>query len=70
MPSLSGIELLANLRKSGLFNTIPVIMLSGLDESRKECMELGAFSFLVKPFEPRKFLDEVKTALETEIGVY
>lgn len=63
MPSLDGVELLENLSHSGLFRNIPVIMLSGLDDSRKRCLELGAFAYLVKPFEPQKFLGEVSRAL-------
>ena len=63
MPSLDGIELLENLSNSGLFKNIPVIMLSGLEDSRKQCLELGAFAYLVKPFEPQKFLGEVNRAL-------
>ena len=63
MPSLDGVELLENLSNSGLFRNIPVIMLSGLEDSRKRCLELGAFAYLVKPFEPRKFVSEVDRAL-------
>jgi two-component system chemotaxis response regulator CheY len=63
MPSLDGVELLENLSHSGLFRNIPVIMLSGLEDSRKRCLELGAFAYLVKPFEPQKFLVEVSRAL-------
>jgi two-component system chemotaxis response regulator CheY len=63
MPSLDGVELLENLSHSGLFRNIPVIMLSGLEDSRKRCLELGAFAYLVKPFEPQKFLIEVSRAL-------
>ena len=63
MPSLDGIELLENLSNSGLFKNIPVIMLSGLEDSKKECLELGAFTYLVKPFEPRMFLGEVERAI-------
>jgi len=64
MPSLDGVELLENLSHSGLFRNIPVIMLSGLEDSRKQCLELGAFAYLVKPFEPQKFLIEVNRALQ------
>lgn len=64
MPSLNGIELLENLSNSGLFKNIPVIMLSGLEDSQEQCLELGAFAYLVKPFEPQKFLGEVNRALE------
>jgi two-component system, chemotaxis family, chemotaxis protein CheY len=63
MPSLDGVELLENLSHSGLFRNIPVIMLSGLEDSRKRCLELGAIAYLVKPFEPQKFLSEVNRAL-------
>ena len=64
MPSLDGIELLENLSNSGLFRNIPVIMLSGFEDSKKQCLELGAFAYLVKPFEPQKFLSEVNRAIE------
>jgi two-component system, chemotaxis family, chemotaxis protein CheY len=63
MPSLDGIELLENLSNSGLYQNIPVIILSGYDDMRKQCLELGAFTYLVKPFEPRQLLDEVDRAL-------
>jgi two-component system, chemotaxis family, chemotaxis protein CheY len=65
MPSLDGIELLENVRISGLLGDIPVIMLSGFIESakRKQCLDLGAFSYLVKPFEPQLLLSEVQRAL-------
>lgn len=63
MPSLDGIELLENLSNSGLFKNIPVIMLSGLEESKEQCLALGAFAYLVKPFEPQKFLSEVNRAI-------
>lgn len=71
MPSLDGIELLENLSNSGLFRNIPVIMLSGFEDSEKQCMELGAFAYLVKPFEPRKFLGEVDRAIaHRNVNVY
>jgi two-component system chemotaxis response regulator CheY len=63
MPTLDGIELLENLSNSGLFRNIPVIMLSGLEESKEQCLALGAFAYLVKPFEPQKFLAEVNRAI-------
>lgn len=63
MPSLDGIELLENLSNSGLFRNIPVIMLSGFEDSMDQCLALGAFAYLVKPFEPQKFLSEVNRAI-------
>jgi two-component system chemotaxis response regulator CheY len=61
MPVIDGLELLEQLSVSALFKNIPVIMLSGLDNpgTRKRCLDLGAFAYLVKPFSPQKLLDEV-----------
>jgi two-component system chemotaxis response regulator CheY len=65
MPAMDGAELLEYISNSGLFRTIPVMILSGDDDPVKklQCMELGAFSYLVKPFEPQAFLKEVERAL-------
>ena len=66
LPSLQGTELLENLSNSGLYNHIPVIILSGLEESRKVCLELGAITYLLKPFNPHQFLHEVKLAINRQ----
>ncbi len=68
MPSLDGIELLENLRESGLFKDIPVLMLSGYEDAakRKQCLDLGASNYLVKPFEPQALLDEVEKAIKSD----
>jgi two-component system, chemotaxis family, chemotaxis protein CheY len=65
MPSLDGIELLENISNSGLFKNIPVIILSGYEDGtkRKQCLDLGAFTYLVKPFEPQSLVAEVDRAL-------
>ncbi|HYF66807.1 MAG TPA: response regulator [Ohtaekwangia sp.] len=65
MPSLDGIELLENISNSGLFKNIPVIILSGYEDAnkRKQCLDLGAFIYLVKPFEPQSLVAEVDRAL-------
>jgi two-component system chemotaxis response regulator CheY len=65
MPSLDGIELLENISTSGLFKNIPVIILSGFEDAskRKQCLDLGAFTYLVKPFEPQSLVAEVDRAL-------
>src|ERR1700712_529280 len=68
MPSLDGIELLENLNNSGLFKNIPVIMLSGDEnpEKRRKSMELGAFNYILKPFEPQLLLVEVGRAIASK----
>jgi DNA-binding NtrC family response regulator len=63
MPMLDGVELLENIKSSQLLCDTPVIILSGLDDSREKCLELGAYSFLVKPFEPQKLLALIDQAI-------
>lgn len=65
MPTLDGIELLENLSNSGIFKNIPVIIVSGYEDTakRKQCLDLGAFTYLVKPFEPQSLMTEVERAL-------
>src|SRR5690606_21509777 len=54
-PTADKIDFLDNVRLSGFYNDIPVIVLSGKqdDEERQECLEHGALSYFAKPFEPQ-----------------
>ncbi len=56
MPNLDGYEFIKNVRASGFFNGIPVIMLSGIESSneRVKCLKLGADDYMVKPFNPEE----------------
>ncbi len=67
MPSLGGIELLENLNTDAHLKNIPVIIHSGFEDSgkRKQCIELGAFAYLVKPFEPEFLVSEVERAIDS-----
>jgi two-component system chemotaxis response regulator CheY len=67
MPSLGGIELLENLSSNETLKSIPVIIHSGFEDAgkRKKCLELGAFAYLVKPFEPEFLVSEVERAIES-----
>jgi DNA-binding response OmpR family regulator len=54
MPNLSGLDVLARLRKA--HSTIPTVILTaaGQDEQQRAAMDLGATAFLTKPFSPKK----------------
>lgn len=68
MPSLSGLELLENMSKDAAMKGIPVIIHSGYEGAgkRKQCLDLGAFAYLVKPFEPEFLVEEVERAIESK----
>ena len=53
MPDVSGIELLEEMRQLDLMKKIKVIMLTGKTdvEHVKQCLGLGARSYILKPFD-------------------
>lgn len=68
MPVLNGIEFVKRLRESGFFEEIPLIMLSGKEESAEKirCFEMGADDYVLKPFNPRELLVRIQRRLKTK----
>lgn len=64
-PKLSGFDFVANVKKSGFFRDIPVIMLSSADHSEEtiKCIQSGADDFLMKPFNPDELFAKVERVL-------
>jgi len=56
MPNLDGYEFVKQLRASGYFKEIPLIVLSGIESTAEKvkCLKLGANDYLVKPFNPEE----------------
>ncbi|MBV6439625.1 MAG: Chemotaxis protein CheY [Saprospiraceae bacterium] len=54
MPGLNGFQFLANLRCSGLYANIPVVVISGScnDEEAARFQQLGVRAYFRKPFNP------------------
>ncbi|WP_394993240.1 response regulator transcription factor [Emticicia sp.] len=65
MPNLNGKEFIKVMRASNLYNNIPIIILSGTDESKEriECLNLGADDFMLKPFNPMEVHAKIKAIL-------
>lgn len=66
MPNFNGMDFLKFLKRSGVFNTIPVIMLSGLadEKVKEECKSFGVTHFVEKPFDPKKLETLVEDVLK------
>ena len=65
MPRLNGVEFLINLKSSGIFRDIPVIIVSG-DEDKQiidQCYDLGIANYLVKPFSPKLLYEKIQKIL-------
>ncbi len=67
MPEMDGFEFLKNIRGSTFFNSIPLVMLSGVDKSndRIKCLQLGANDYVIKPFNPEELTIRVQNLLKS-----
>jgi DNA-binding response OmpR family regulator len=65
MPNMDGYALLENMKQSGFFNKIPVIMLSGNESSQEriKSLKMGADDYMVKPFNPEELSLRIKNIL-------
>lgn len=65
MPDMDGFEFLKNLRATPEYATIPVIVLSSItnQEEKDHACELGAFSYLEKPFSAESLHREIAKCL-------
>jgi class 3 adenylate cyclase len=54
MPELDGVSLLKRIKSDPVLHDVPVIMISGVDETDSvvRCIEIGADDYLPKPFDP------------------
>lgn len=66
IPEISGLELLKQVKSSSFFKDVPVVMLSGEDnsETRIRCYEAGAEDYIVKPFSPKELEVRLKLILK------
>ena len=59
VPRVDGLELLAELRKTTIFKTIPVVVLTSSSEDKdvQTAYQLGANSYIVKPVNFENFIE-------------
>jgi len=65
MPQLGGVDFLNNIRNSGFYQNIPVIIVSGEGEGKiiERCIELGINGYLKKPFDPAELQTKIHSIL-------
>ncbi|MCB0836648.1 MAG: response regulator [Bacteroidetes bacterium] len=66
MPRLNGYHFLKNIRESGFFHDIPLVMLSGYEsnEIKQKCLQQGADDYWIKPFNPADMLQKIEILTE------
>ena len=65
MPEISGLEILETIDADEDLACIPVIVMTSCesDDIKREALELGAYDFLTKPFEPSDLAPRIRNAL-------
>ncbi len=68
MPNLGGIDFLSNIRVSGFFQDIPVVIVSGEEKGKiiEKCLEIGINGYMKKPFNPNVLLLKILTILKNK----
>jgi DNA-binding NtrC family response regulator len=68
MPGIDGLELLAEIKRKHA--DLPVILFTGLSSvaDAERGIRQGAFSYLMKPVDIEKLMDEIRNAAATEKG--
>lgn len=71
MPDIDGKEFVRQVRQHPEFSHIPIIMLSGAQESnvRIHCLEIGADDFITKPFNPKEVQVKIEAILRRSYSV-
>jgi two-component system, chemotaxis family, chemotaxis protein CheY len=71
MPDMDGFEFIRNLRSSPQYSVIPVIVLSSLTdkEEKERATNLGAFSYLEKPFTVQSIQKEILRASQSRVSI-
>ncbi len=69
MPEMGGIELIENLKKDEVLGSIPIIVVSieGRDSIVNQALELGAYTYITKPFRPEVIKNHILKALGYDI---
>ncbi len=64
-PHMNGLEMMAELRADPRTRHIPVIFVSARPDSVEAAFQLGAASFIHKPFHPLELLREIRRVLSS-----
>jgi DNA-binding response OmpR family regulator len=65
MPVMDGFELIQQIRKNSVWNSVPILVFSAMPpvENEKRVMELGANSYIKKPSTLESFVDAINKLL-------
>lgn len=60
---IDGTLICAAIRNTEGISNIPILMMSGYDGAREDCLAAGATNFIAKPFEVNGFLKSIESTM-------
>jgi DNA-binding response OmpR family regulator len=73
LPDMENWELIEQLSSSGIYSSVPILVLSGLSKAETEvkCLEFGVRKFFLKPFNPVELVGTINDMIENyKIGAH
>jgi CheY-like chemotaxis protein len=72
MPGVGGLDVCDMLNNDPLGQSIPVIIVSGLDNKtdKVRAFKFGVIDYLVKPVDDAKLMEAIKKAIEHKVDLY
>ncbi|MBU2621862.1 MAG: response regulator [Proteobacteria bacterium] len=69
MPNMTGMELIAEMKKNELLSSIPVILVTteGSEKKIQESIRLGANKYIKKPFFPEEIIKALRSLMGEEV---
>jgi DNA-binding response OmpR family regulator len=66
LPDMENWELIQQLSSSGIYSSVPIMVLSGLSKTETEikCMEFGVRKYFLKPFNPVELVEAINDLIE------
>jgi two-component system chemotaxis response regulator CheY len=70
MPDIGGFEVVEFVRSQDTLRALPIIVVTtrGEEATRTRALELGASSFMTKPFNPEAVVSELRSLLADRLG--
>jgi len=68
LPDMENWELIQQLSLNGIYNAIPMMVLSGMDKTETEanCAKYSVSGFFMKPFNPLDLVNEIDSMFQSE----
>mgnify|MGYP001210743623 CR=1 FL=1 len=68
MPEMDGLTFVNNVRSTGAFESLPILMVTSgsVKADIERAMKAGVNGFIVKPFTPQTLVDKIKQVMQTQ----